>query len=382
MKRLVLAACVLSLSACSWFEGDSDEAVLEPAELVDFNEEVELDRIWSRGIGSSIEAYQASLHPVASTDTVFAADHEGQITAIALQSGDELWQVELDVPVSGGVGYAEGSVLVGTLEGEVFSLNAANGEVQWQAGVSSEVLSAPASDGSVVVVQTIDNKVYALDAATGEQKWRHDADSPILTLRGSSSPVITGSQVVIGFDSGKLGSFSLDSGALVWEARLALPQGRTELERMVDIDGAPLLIGDVLYATSYQGRAGALSRGTGRSLWVQDSSSHSSPAYGMERLYVSEQNDHVRAYRAGSGQVVWTNEQLFLRRLTGPVVVDGLVAVADADGYVHLLDQADGHFVGREKVDGSGVSTPMLAVGDLLVVQANDGSVAAYRIQR
>jgi outer membrane protein assembly factor BamB len=172
-----------------------------------------------------------------------------------------------------------------------------------------------------------------------------------------------------------------DNGSLIWEGRMALPKGRTELERMVDIDGAPLLVGDVIYSVTFQGRLGAMSRGTGRSLWFQDSSSHSSPAHSNGQVFVSEEEDRVRAFDAGSGQPVWNNDQLFLRRLTGPAKLAGTIAVADAEGYLHLMDPADGHFVGRIKVDGSGVSAPLLTVGNSLIVQSNSGTLSAYKLQ-
>ena len=151
---------------------------------------------------------------------------------------------------------------------------------------------------------------------------------------------------------------------------------------MIDIDGKPLLVGDIIYSVSYQGRLGALTRGTGRNLWFQDSSSHHSPAYSDGKLFITEAENHVvHAFQAGSGQVIWRNEQLILRGLTGPVKFAGTLAVADADGYLHLLDPQDGSFVGRTKVEGSGVSAPLLVSGENLVVQANDGSLSAYKIQ-
>ena len=381
MKKLSLLLCVLLLSGCSWFGGDDDDAAIEPAELVDFQEEVSVVRQWSVNVGSGAKNYLISLRPTANSDTVFAADYEGQITALDVGTGNVRWQAQLDVPVTGGVGYGAGLVMVGTVEGEVFTLDAKDGAVLWTSQVSSEVLSSPKSNGEIVVVHSIDNKIAALDAKTGEEIWQHDGDAPILSVRGTSESIVTNNMVLSGFDSGKLIAFSPDNGSVIWETRLALPTGRTELERMVDIDGEPLLVGDVIYSVTYQGRVGAVSRGTGRSLWSQDSSSHHAPAYGDGQIYVTGAEDSVQAFQAGNGQSVWSNDQLFLRRLTGPVKLSGTIATADAEGYLHLLDPSDGRFVGREKIDGSGVSTPMLSVGESLIIQSNNGKISAYKIQ-
>jgi len=369
------------LSGCSLFGDSGDDVDLKPAKLLKFEEKVTLSRLWTAKVGSAARNYWASLQPAVGADTVFASDHKGRVTALDIATGNQRWAVDLDIPVSGGVGYAAGLVLLGTIEGQVYALNADDGSLLWTASLGSEVLASPASNGQIVAVHSIDNRLFALDAKTGEELWRHDGDVPILSVRGTSTSVLLDNMVISAFDSGKLIAFNPENGSLIWETRLALPKGRTELERMIDIDGKPLLVGDIIYSVSYQGRLGALTRGTGRNLWFQDSSSHHSPAHSDGRVFVTEAQDTVRAFQAGNGQVIWSNKQLILRGLTGPVQFAGTLAVADAKGYLHLLDPQDGSFVGRTKVDGSGVSAPLLVSGENLVVQANDGSVGAYKIQ-
>ena len=380
MKKLNLLLCALLISGCSWFGGD-DEDEIKPAELVKFEQQVKIKKQWSTKVGGGNKKFWTSLRPASNSDTVFAADHEGNVSAIDVATGKRVWSTDLDVSISGGVGYAAGQVLVGSIEGQVYVLSAVDGSVIWSATVSSEILASPQSNGDVVAVQTIDNKLFAFDGKTGDALWQHEDDAPLLTVRGTSTALVTDRMILAGFDSGKLIAFNSENGSLIWESRLALPKGRTDLERMVDVDGEALLVDDVIYAVTYQGRLGAISRGTGRSLWFQDGSSHSSPAYSSGQVYVSEADSTVRAFSSGSGQVVWTNEQLFLRRVTGPAALAGYMAVADAEGYLHLLNTEDGSFVARTKVDGSGVSAPMLTVGDSLIVQSNSGSLSAFKIQ-
>jgi outer membrane protein assembly factor BamB len=279
------------------------------------------------------------------------------------------------------VGSGGGLVLVGSIEGKVYAISAANGSVLWERQMETEVLTAPQSNGKIVVVQTIDDKIYALRSDNGEEIWRHDGDAPILSVRGTSSPLVTDNMVLAGFDSGKLVAFNTANGSLIWETRLALPKGRTELQRMVDIDGDPLLVGDVIYSASYQGRLGAITRGTGRQLWSQESSSHHTPAFVGDKVFVTEADDRIRAFESGSGRGVWMNEDLFLRRLTAPVIFGDSIAVADSFGYLHLLNMEDGRFIGRTKIDRSGIRAPMLVNADLLIVQANSGLVVSLRIE-
>ncbi|MDG1693520.1 MAG: outer membrane protein assembly factor BamB [Porticoccaceae bacterium] len=367
------------LTGCS-FLGGSDE--IEPAKLENIDQQFELSSVWSVKAVSNNKEYWPNLRMAVSDSLLFAADHGGSVVALDVQTGKQQWSVDLDLSVSGGVGYGAQKLVLGTIEGQIYALNAKDGSVLWSSSVSSEVLSSPAVNQKIVVAQSIDNRLYAFDAQTGKELWQHDAGAPILSVRGNSSSMILNNIVIAAFDNGKLIAFNTENGSLVWETRLALPKGRTELERMIDVDGEPILVGDIIYSVSYQGRLGALTRGTGRNLWFQDSSSHYSPAFSDGKLFVTEaKNDAVRAFKAGNGQEIWENNQLQYRELTGPVSFGDSIAVADAEGYLHLLNTETGVFMGRTKVGGSGVSTPIIVIGETLLVQANNGSISAYKIQ-
>ena len=375
----VLAHLILVLSGCSFF-GDKEE--IKPAKLEKFDQRVSLNLVWKAKPVSGNKNYWQKLQMAVSKDLLFTADHNGSVVAVDIQTGQQQWSVDLDLPISGGVGYGAEKVVLGTIEGQIYALNAKDGTVLWSSTVSSEVLASPSANKEMVVAQSIDNRIYAFDAETGQELWQHDSGAPILSVRGNSSSIIIQNMVIAAFDNGKLIAFNGQNGSVVWETRLALPKGRTELERMIDVDGEPILVGDIIYSVSYQGRLGALTRGTGRNLWFQDSSSHFSPAYSDGKLFVTEaKNDAVRAFKAGNGQEIWQNSQLEYRELTGPISFGDSIAVADADGYLHLLDTETGVFTSRTKVGGSGVSTPLIAIGETLLVQANNGSISAYKIQ-
>lgn len=376
---LVLALVTACLSGCSIFSADDE---IEPAKLQKIQQQVELTTLWSARSASSNNHFWANLQMAVSAESLFTADHSGSIVASDLKNGQPQWSVDLDLPISGGLGYGDQKLVFGTIEGQIYVLNASDGGLLWSADVSSEVLSSPAVNSKIVVAQSIDNRLYAFDVKTGEELWQHDAGAPILSVRGNSSSMILNNMVISAFDNGKLIAFNADNGALLWETRLALPKGRTELERMIDIDGQPILVGDIIYSVSYQGRLGALTRGTGRNLWFQDSSSHHSPAHSRGKLFVTEAKNHVvRAFKAGNGEELWNNNQLEYRQLTGPATLGNSVAVADAEGYIHLLDADTGEFVGRTKVGGGGVSADLLVVDQTLLVQSNNGLISAFKIQ-
>jgi outer membrane protein assembly factor BamB len=377
MKRLMVVGLAAMLAACA----SNDEVELKPADLVDFNESADIREIWSDNVGVGAGKDYNLLPPATLNSRVFAADAEGLVIAYDRTSGDEQWQVELEAEISSGVGAAGGQVFVGTLRGEVIALDAATGSVQWQSTVTGEVLAPPQGNGSEVAVQTLDGKVFGLNAETGEQIWMHDVSVPALTLRGTATPIVTSTSVYAGFSTGKIMALDVKDGAVQWEQRVAIAQGRSELERVIDINGAPLLVGDILYSSSYQGRLVALNRSNGRGLWAKQESSFNNLSAGLGYIFVTDADDHVKAYDANNGQLKWENDQLIRRRLSAPQSFGNYVAVADFEGYVHIMNQTDGQFVARRKVDGNGVRSPMLAIGETLYVYGNGGELEALSVQ-
>lgn len=374
-------AAVLALAVMAVGCSSNSKKELPPAELPDIQEEVRLDAQWSRSIGDGQGELYNLLTPAADGERLFAASADGEVVAMDRLTGKEFWEVELDLPISGGVGAGYGLVMVGTLKGEVIALDASNGEEKWRARVTSEVLSAPATNGDVVVVQTQDDRLIAFDASTGEQRWIYENSPAVLTLRGTSSPVMTNRLVMAGLSTGKVLALDASRGIPVWEQRVAVPQGRSELERVVDIDGNLLLSGGTLYVVTYQGKVAAIDVDSGRPLWNRDASSYSGLAQGFGSVYVSQSAGAVEGVDERSNSALWNNDALARRQLSAPEVFSSYVAVGDFEGYLHLLSQVDGHFVGREKIDGDGVRARPLVIGDWIYVYGNSGKLVGLTIR-
>ena len=350
-----------------------------PAALVAFEQEVNINKLWSTNTLGEYASINGGIRPALAAGVIYAADSGGNVVAVDAGTGEQIWKKSLDSPLAGGVGLGGNLLVVAGTDGDVFALETETGEQRWSVRVTSEVLAAPAVNNAVVVVQSHDGKLVGLHASNGERRWQYEIDSPILTLRGTSPPILSDGMLIAGFANGKLVALAAESGSLLWENRLAIPQGRTELERLIDIDGRAVLVDEVIYASSYQGRIGAIAKATGRGIWYQNSSSVHDLAYGLGQVYSVQKDDEVRAIRGNSGQTLWSNDQLSLRKLNSPVTIEAYLAVADAEGYLHLLSQTDGRFVARVKVDGDGVTAPMIADGQKLYVQDNGGGLTAYQ---
>ena len=286
-----------------------------------------------------------------------------------------------ELAVSGAIGVGHGLVVVGTLKGEVIALDQSTGEQKWRAVVTSEVLAAPAVNGDVVVVQTQDDRLIAFDSATGNQRWIYESTPAVLTLRGTGGPVLTDRLAIAGLSSGKVVAVDTQRGFPVWEQRVAVAQGRSELDRIVDIDGGLRLVGDTLYVVSYQGRVAGVDINNGRVLWQREASSYAGLDQGLGSVYVSLANGTLEGVDERSASALWSNDGLARRQLSAPAVYSSYIAVGDFEGYLHLLSQTDGRFVGREHIDSDGLRARPLVVGDWLYAFGNSGELVALTIR-
>ncbi len=373
----------VSLSACStvkgWFSDDDDDPTA-PVELVKFEETVKIKKLWSTGVGDGQGKGLYKLQPAMTELAIYAASAEGEVKAVDRSRGKKLWDVDLETGLSGGVGHYEDSLFVGSSDGSVMRLDARDGAVVWSTRLTGEVLAPPQGDGRVVVAQSYDGKLQGLDFDTGEKLWTYDSNVPVLTIRGTGSPILRNNVVYAGFANGRVLAFNARTGATLWEARVAISQGRSEIERIVDIDGTMALEGNELYAASYQGRVVAIDTTNGRKMWQRNVSSFSGVSQGFGNVYVTDEDGTVTAYLRNGQGVRWMQDALGYRELSRPTPVSSYVAVADLEGYVHLMSQVDGEFVGRVKADGDGARADMLSDGNVLYVFGNSGKLIAYEI--
>lgn len=384
VRQLLIVALLVTLAGCEtlsgFFDMEDDEDPQQPAELLDIEQKLTLRKRWSVGVGDGQGDGLYKLQPVINGDVIYAAAADGEVKAVDRASGRTLWRQRLEVGLSGGVGLYEDSLFLGGKDGEVLRLSAASGELLWKVSVSGEVLAPPQGNGRVVVAQSYDGKLYGLDHDTGERLWRYDSNVPVLTIRGTSTPILADGVVYAGFASGRVLAFDAMKGSVRWEARVAIPQGQSEIERIVDVDGTMALSGGELYVASYHGRVAALDIRTGRKIWQRNVSSFYGVSQGFGNVYVTEEGGTVTAFLRNGQGIRWQQDALAWRGLSRPVPVSSYLAVEDFEGYLHLLSQVDGEFMARIRPDKSGARADMLADGTVLYLYSNSGKLIAYDI--
>lgn len=382
IKRGIALTLCLLLSGCSWvtdyLAGDTN--LTPPTPLTDFKPSIKLVRVWSASVGSVSKDDPVRLMPVLCDGKLFAASGKGYIYAFDAANGKRLWEVNSKSLLSGGVGCGDDLVLVGTEKGRVLAYHATDGTAAWRAVVSSEVLAPPRVSEGVVVARTIDGKVFGLDTQNGSRHWVYDRSTPVLTLRGSGSVAFAHGAAVGGFDNGKLVAVTIAEGKPLWEVSIAVPSGRSELERMVDIDSDPQILDNHVYVATFQGRVASVALDTGRIEWVRELSSYAGISIDSDHLYLTDDQSQVWSMEQSGGGLLWKQDKLIGREVTAPTVFGDYVVVADFEGYLHWLSKDDGSFVARVRIDSDGIKVAPLAGDDLLYVQGQGGELAAYKV--
>lgn len=378
MRRVVLLlAAAALLPACSWFKSDPKPG--EPVELVDFEPTVKVGKVWSTDVGKGTKRGAQQLRPVYRDGTIYVADWKGELTAVDAATGKRLWNLDTELPFSGGPGVSEELALVGTQDGEVHAFLRDSGTPAWIARVSSEVLAAPVESEGIVVVRCIDGRAFGLDARNGRRAWVYDRSVPLLTLRGNADPLIRAGVVYLGYDGGELVALGLDDGSLQWEQDVATSEGRTELDRLADLDGNMVYVASDLLVASYKNRMASMAADSGRLLWFKDVSSASGVSVDRTNLALTDILSHVWLMDRRSGGTLWKQDQLENRALTRPAIYGNFVVAGDFEGYLHWMNLDDGRFAARVKAGGDGFTDAPLVIGDTLVVYTKKGDLIAYR---
>lgn len=382
LRFLALALLLLSLTACQtmrgWFSSDDG---LAPAELVDFRASSEFDRRWSVNTGKGRDERLGALEPFHADGEIWVADHDGGVVAVDAESGDVLRRFETDISIAGGPGVYGDLVLVGSFNGQLLALDRQSGAERWRARLSSELLSAPVVHDGIVIVRCIDGRTFGFDRADGARLWVYDRSIPLLTLRGNGTPLPRAGRVYIGYDDGAVVGLNVADGTLNWEQRVSIPEGRTELERLADIDGPMVIVGSDLYVVTYGGRMAALAVESGRILWVKDLASFSGLSLLRTQLAAVDGDDGLWLVDRRNGTTLWSDQSLARRGLTRPVFFSDHVVVADREGYLHAFDLDNGTLKARARASRDAPAAAPLVVGDTLYLLDQDGRLSAWALR-
>lgn len=379
-KALLCAVVIGAIAGCA---SEEDTVIMAPVPVVssEFTPVTE----WSASIGDGVGHYFSKLSPEFAYDKVFVASRDGVVKALTPDSGKTIWESNLEQDViarlSGGLVAAYGQLYIGSENGEVIALDQETGEEAWRAEVNGEVLASPVAESNMILVHTSRGMLIALDKDSGEQKWTISTEVPSLTLRGDSAPVAVSGGVFWGTANGRLAAAIVERGQLIWQQPVGTPKGATEIDRLVDVDAAPIVLGGKLYTVGINGQLMAIDLRSGKPSWKRNYSSAIDMATDARSLFVVTDNDHIAAVDARSGTELWSNSQLENRLLTAPSIINGYVVVGDSEGYLHWIDRASGEFVAQQFIDSSGFSVGPVELADGYLIVTRSGNVKKLQIK-
>ncbi|WP_372963947.1 outer membrane protein assembly factor BamB [Marinobacter sp.] len=378
--RLISALSVLLLVLTGCSATDTYE---QPVPVPEIEATVEFDRVWSMSVGNGHDNEFLQLAPLYAGDVIFAASADGEVVTVGTENGEVVWSTELDDRIFAGPGADSRHLYVVTRDAELIALSAEDGSEVWRVPLPTEVLAAPQSNGSLVVVQTTDGRVIGFSTDKGDRVWQYEAQVPVLTMRTAAAPLVGADIVIASFSNGRVIALTAENGQPVWQYEVGQAQGRTELERLVDIGGQPLVLDSAIMVVGYQGKLALVDIRSGQEIWSRTASSFYSPAIGNGNIFLASANGDVVALRGTDRRELWVQSDLAWRQITRPAVSGNYLVVGDFEGYLHVLSMKDGHLVGQFKFDSDGIRVPVqvLTNGNLLVY-GNGGKMSVLKLEQ
>jgi outer membrane protein assembly factor BamB len=379
-KKLGLSLLCVSLIGCEgFFDKDNTPS---PAALKNITQSAAPKRLWYSSVNTGTGKNYLKLIPAFSDNTIFTAGQSGMLTATDALTGKTIWQKSTNLPLSAGPTADNHLIFIATRTGLVIAIQQNTGEIVWKKQLFSEVLAPPAAANNTVLVKTIDGQLTALAEDDGHTLWHFQQAEPALILRGGSAPqIVNYDEAIVGFANGNLVKFHLKGGNLIWQQPIMMPQGSFAIQRMVDINADPTVIGNQIYVATYQGRLAAVNLSLGQINWTHDISSYTGLTADTKAIFVSDAKSNLWAFDKSTGAVKWQQTDLESRNITGPAAYLNTIIVGDNEGYLHWISQQDGHFVARTYVNSSGILATPLVKNNIIYVLTKDGHLAAYTLR-
>lgn len=372
-KLALVALSGLVLTACN-----NSKAVDPPAKLVDIKPVLQIKKLWSDSLGGGGERLRLGLQPTIVDGVAYAASHKGVVIAVTADKGKELWRTKTKLELSAGPAAADGVVVVGSANGELIALAADTGMQRWSHQLSGEMLSKPLVGKGLVIARTVDGRLQALNVADGTVRWTVEEVVPRLSLRGTATPIFADEAIIAGFDNGKLLALDVNTGDTLWNVTIDSPTGRTELDRLADIDAPAAYSGRDVFVAGFQGRVAMLDVENGQIWWAKDASSYRGFGLDERVLYLTNSNGLITAYRRTDGNQQWEQAVLRQRGLTAPASIGESVVVGDYEGYLHWLSKVDGSVQARTSTDGERITNAPVVADGRVFVQTDGGKLIAF----
>jgi outer membrane protein assembly factor BamB len=373
--KLPLAIAIASAVLVGCSSNKVKEA--KPNPLPKITQQQKLDKVFSQSVSSTDEAEALRLQLDTDNGVIFTIDPDGQVSAY--QAKKRLWKSKISKQeLTAGVEASDGIVIVGNRKGQLFALDQTSGEKKWTAQLSGAILSPSLIQSGRVITVANDGTVFAHDAVSGQQVWAYKLPNVQFSLRGQAAPVrLDDRTVLIASANAYIYAIDVISGVPRFQRRVAMSEGRSDIQRLVDIDGDPVVAGQYVVTSSFQGQVTVTDLASQRVVWSEDASSTNRPEVFEDKVFISTVDGKLNAYSLSTGESVWKNDSLLNRQLSNPVMLGQNLVVGDLDGVIHLIDPATGKLIGRAKTSGEVRS--LRVIDNQLYVATRKGALSIWQ---
>ncbi len=377
-KRIFIASLLITLLGSTLTGCGNKSNDIPPKPLVEFKPNVEVNYVWDRSIGNGNGGQvDLTLTPVSFNNIIYTTSFDGYMSAVNAQTGKLLWSTNTDLKLSSAANVSGQYVVAGSLCGTIIALDRNTGKILWKNVLPSSLFSKPTIVDNVIYVQTHDGSLSAYAISDGQQLWTQSTPIPDVMLIGNSSPILYQDLVIAGTSSGSLWGLKADSGEKQWDNPIALPQSGSPAQQMVDITATPIIDNDKLYVATFQGNLISFNTKLGSMNWQKKASIYRNLVLNNEALFAVDSKGNITAYNTKTGDTLWQAIELEGRKPSAPLYIDGFIVVGDYEGYIHILNAKTGKYLNRVQVGGDGINAQPIAVGKTIVVQTNNGTLAA-----
>jgi outer membrane assembly lipoprotein YfgL len=370
----LLGGCSSLSSSFSWINSLFSNSKPSPKPLEAIASPLPGRQVWSQ----RLDSVQFPLIVAVNNGVFTVAGTDGTVLALEAETGREVWRANVGAKLSAGVGSDGRFSAVVTREGELVVLEA--GKVKWRKPLGVRITTPPLVAGERVFVLGVDRAIQAFDAGDGRKLWSLQRPGDPLTL-AQAGVLAAFKDTLLAGQGPRLAGIDPSQGTVRWEVPIGSPRGANEIERLADLVGPALRIGDLVCARSFQAAVGCVNAERGAIAWTKAVGGLDGIAADAQYVFAGDATDRLTAWKVESGNVLWSSEKLIYRGLSAPASFAGLVVFGDSQGTLHWLARETGEARLRTPTDGSAIVAAPAVSGTTLLAVTRNGGLFAFRLQ-
>ncbi len=351
-------------------------------------------RAWSAKIAGTTGRVRLAAAPVVGDGKLFVVDTDAVVHAFDANTGAKLWSLATssdkenrNAAFGGGVSVEAGRAFATNGLGDVVAIDVATGAEVWRKKPGGPLRGAPTLFLGNAYVVSQDNQLFALAQTDGAVVWTQSGTPETQGVFGVAAPAAAQGTIVAGFSSGELNAYRYENGRSLWTDTLSRSTISTSVSSLVDIDAEPVIDQGRVYAVGQGERMAAVELASGNRIWEQNFAGISTPWVAGEWIFVMTDDARLVCIARGSGKIRWISQMPAWRdeedkkgpiTWVGPVLAGDRLWLANSRGELVAVSPMDGSRGSTTEI-GDKISLPPIVANNTLYVLSDKGEITAYR---